>query len=166
MINDTQMSQHETILEAVKTTITTKIDLADGSLDGIASADVAVCWLPEVKRAIDECLITNLPCILICPGDQVTVVGNGSNGSDDFGYPATITIVSPSDRRIGASVGLLTGWRETIRNLFHNKRLSGVTTAYKCETGPAPAMLTDAFTSSEYFATGFLVRVLNREVRS
>jgi len=155
------MSQHGEILDAVKATIVAAIS----SFNGVSSADVAVCKRPDVKQALHESLITKMPCILICPTDQISILGNGTNGTDDYGYPAAVCFVSAADSTIGTDIDLVTGWHQAARKLFHNRRLSGVTTAWRCETAPAPAFNTDAFTNNQYLATGFLVRVFNRELR-
>ena len=157
-------STHKTILDAVRTAIVA--DLGASGIDGIEAADVKVVWVPAPKQALDQGVITKFPAILISPyGIEQMPPNAGTVGADDYDYPCHVCIVNAADMSLTERLDLYLYWRERIRNLFQNQRLSGVSGVWRTYIVPGPISDNQASENTAFWASMLTVRAVSREQR-
>lgn len=144
-------AKHKDILAAVVTVIKAL------SLSGVSSANIT-----EGKLPLDRNL--TLPSIL-CSQFGSEQMLPGTCGSDDYGYPVLVVIVSAGNQNNATSDTELQ-WRQSIRNAFHNKRLSGVSAVWKCVVEPGEIVSPAEWRDSNLTVSALTVRAITREVRA
>lgn len=144
-------AKHKLILEAVLATI------QGLSLSGISNASIVERVLP-VDRQLTP------PFVLVTEAGQETELP-GTTGADDWGYPVLVAIVSASNQSTATVDGELL-WRERVRKAFHNKRLAGITSVWRCLVEPGPVIDPTAWQQANLTVSTLTVRVISREVRS
>jgi hypothetical protein len=149
-------------MSAVHTQIATAVQstIRGLALTGIPSSQV---YLREVATDRGATPV-ELPAVIVSKGQDPETQPDGTNRSDDWGYPCLVTIMEAAnqdttwnDRR---SI-----WREAIRTAFHHKRLAGVTLVYTCQVEPRTIIDTSLFRTNNVAFGQLLVRALTREQR-
>jgi len=108
-------SLHMQLLDATKTAI-------EGlGLTGISSSNVVVLQVPDDKGK----WLPGLPGIMVAPfGRETLPADQGTNRSDDIGYPVLIAIVDVANQAQTTNLDGRLYWREQIIDEFFHNRLS------------------------------------------
>jgi hypothetical protein len=85
-----------------------------------------------------------------------------SNLRDDVGYGVQVTMVQASNQALTTNAGRLLLWREQIRKAFSEKRLTGVSSVYRCKVEPASVFWPEGF-RLQYDVGALLIRCYSRE---
>lgn len=140
-----------TAMGAVKTAI------VNANLTGITT-NVLLRRFPYVRDGV------TLPAVLVCPLPETINDKGGTNASNDIGYGVQVTAAQASNQKLDdTNLDRLLQWRESIRTLFHNKRLSGAgNTVWIVKVEPGPVIDPQAW-ASMMDATTLILRVMSRE---
>lgn len=156
----TVSATHKAVIDAAVSVI------AGLSLDGMESENIKAVWFPAADKLKEAGQIGNLPCVLVSPYGTEDMSSGGTNLEDDYGYPVVVSIVAATSGDMIAHQDKYLYWRELCMKAFHNKRLSGVTDAWRCVVRPGSIADFATFASSAYFASFFTVTVFVRKVRT
>lgn len=109
------------------------------SLSGITSSNI-VDMLVGDDESGDGPNVGGYPCIVVCYAGQGEAAqqDGGTNLSTDWVYPASVVILAAENRDQTTHRERNLIWRQSIRNAFHKKRLSGISPgiAYECNVRP------------------------------
>ena len=146
-------SKHKEILNAVTSTI-----------QGLTLLDLPAANVLQRKLPLDRNLTPSTNYVFVCPvGNEVEYPG--TIGSDDFGFPSLIVLVAPTNQDNTVSDKELT-WREQITNAFHNKRLSGVSSVWRCIVEHATIIDPNWFREGNMTLSQLTVRAVSRRART
>jgi len=127
VITTNVLAVYERLLQAVGTTIQGAV--VAGSIDLIDSADRVqrMDYIADPTRFDTADLKCDLPCIIYGPGLMENfVVGTSLSASDDFDYPILVSIIDRKEARYMANNPVYLQGREVVRQLFNQRRVSGV----------------------------------------
>ncbi len=126
------------------------------TLDGLQTSEVQ---LRKVYR--DTVKISR--GVTVSPGN--TIEGKGTNATDDWGYGMLIYFVAGTGKGYSEDIDRMTLWREQVRKLFHNKRISAVPTNNICTVAPGDAYITKEQRANQD-VSALLLRPWTRETRN
>lgn len=146
-----------------------------GSLTGITggtplpASQVYQKWLPTDRDPqVSTAMV--LPAVVVSGVPQPETNERSPNVYEDWGYPVGVTIIIPKNQSLTIDQDEL-GWRQVIRNAFHNKQPAAVvtelgTTPLKiCRVEPGSPIDVGIFRDENLLVSFFVVRVVTRETR-
>jgi hypothetical protein len=138
-------------------------------IDAVADVIVALNLTSITSNVVQQRLPTDrdltLPVVIVSHGSEMEAKRPGTNAQDDWGYPVLVSIVQAANQDKAINNNLLY-WREQIRNAFHNKRMSAISTNYQCEVEPRPIFDVGLWSQENIDVSTMCVRVWSRELRS
>lgn len=94
-----------------------------------------------------------------------TSEGIGTNAQDDFGYGMIVYFVTGTGNGYSDDIDRMTLWREQVRKLFHNKRITSVATNTVCKINPGDAYIAKELRKNQD-VSALTLRVWTREQRT
>lgn len=142
--------------------------------------DIQALSLPGITTASDEIVGELKPWgqfrldwpITVHPSKEDLRAGRGTCGKDDIGYGVQVSMIHSNVEAHATILENYTQWRQKIRDKFHNKRLSGVSTVFKCTVqlgvsyGHGQVGLPKEFIRDSYFGHALIIWCWSREARS
>ncbi|QEL18307.1 hypothetical protein [Limnoglobus roseus] len=109
----------------------------------------------------------DLPAVVVSYEGLAEQVRGGTNREDDVAYPVFVGLYvnGPVNNETAAGGPTLTQFRDTVRGLFHNRRLAGVPEVYQCEVSPQP-LVQEGLPGYEQLATSVVVTAAARVERN
>jgi len=156
--------------EAVYYQILQAVQAAIKGLDltGIDDDNVKLLKTPQaIARNLSA---TQLPCIVVCPWDQVSF-GEGTNIRDDPVYPVLVALINAENANQTENFARTLKWAEGVRRTFNlptNPSVApwpDIEEVFSSEVDPRPIYNLGDW-SNNLGVTGFVVRVFAREVRT
>lgn len=134
-------------------------------LTDVASASVVVKKLPLERVKRNDSLA--YPIIVITPEVGPLNPAAGDNVNDDIIYGVGVNVVDNDnqERTLAANMNKYLLWLQQIRKVFHNKRLSNVSTVFACHVSPFPPVSPHHWVNN-FWASGHLLKFTSRENRN
>jgi hypothetical protein len=133
---------------------------------GLSFTGLTAANIHKKELAFDRTSVSFTPPGIVVarnPGDLKELPG--SIGKDDWAYPILVFFVKVSNQDTSQD-DAFNLWQETVRNAFHNKRLSGVTTVWRCYVEPGPALDPSLFQQANLSVGAMTIRSVDRRLRT
>lgn len=106
-----------------------------------------------------------LPCVLISPHSaESSDPMAGTNLRDDIVYPIRVTIVASDAGDQQSGFRQYVGWREAVRRLFHNQRLTSPS-CFTVHVQPLPVVDASVWIDRGLFVSALVLNCFSREAR-
>lgn len=125
-------------------------------LEGVQSTEVVLRKVPRDRNHLNK-------GVTVSPVKAIEAAG--TNERDDFGYAALVTLTEGTSNGGTENMGRVSLWREQIRKVFHNKRLSAVALSVVCSVGHGDSFLPKELQGHNDVST-LLIRCWTREGRT
>ena len=138
-------------------------DITSLPLQGMAVKNIKQCKL--ARKQDNDQHVAGLPCVLVSPFGSPSVLGTGTNASDDIGYPVLVAVVQAGNQNQTGNLTRFLEWQEVIRKQFISQQLDNVTEVHRCLVEPRDTLDVAAW-FQDYDAGGAVFRFHAREARA
>lgn len=129
------------------------------SLPGISNERIVIRKVPDDKNIPK-------PAVILTPYRQESLnPAEGTNNRDDVGYNVFIAALDADNQNQTSNFARNLHWRESIRQAFHNQRLTGVPEIINATVEPLPVIDTQAWFDRNTCVSALIVQFTSREPR-
>jgi hypothetical protein len=150
----------------IKNSILTALQGATFEAPGISQANIRLLKvLTNLEQDIAAAGVS-YPCLLVAPfGNEQLDPSKGTNVSDDITYPVVVVMSDADEQDQQKNAELYDNWQQTVREAFHNKRLTGASLVFRCAVEALANPDVQSWMDNSLYVWGLVIKATTREQR-